>query len=154
MDISASIKEGKLYGYIQCDISTPSHLIDTMKDFPPVIKRMEICEANLTDFMRGQLKKRYPKLTELKRQTVVQCFNAENHLLLTSLAKFYLEMGLQITRVTQVIQYIPFKCLKPFTDHVTKMRIEAELEGKTTKGNTAKTFGNAGYGKVNLIYLT
>ena len=28
------------------------------------------------------------------------------------------------------------------------MRLEAEKAGKKTKANTAKTYGNAGYGKV------
>lgn len=146
-DILDSIRESKLFGFIVCDLHTPPDLISSMANFPPVIKRFEVTDAHLTEFMASRVKKRYPNQTKFLRKTVVQCFNAENHLLLTSLAKFYLDSGLQITNITKVIQYIPSKALKPFTEKVTRMRIEAELEGKFTKGNTSKTFGNAGYGK-------
>ena len=99
--------------------------------------------------MKGQWAKKNKNGEKLKRETVVQCFEAKNHLLMTSLVKFYISIGLKITNIYQVIQYQPFKCLSPFVKHVTTMRLDAERNKKKTKANSAKTFGNSGYGKVS-----
>ena len=150
-EILESIKKDELFGYILCDISTPEHLQEEMKNFPPLIKREVITDDYLTPYMAERFRRRY-KGKQLKQKTVIQCYNATNHLLLTSLVKFYLSIGLQVTKIHKVIQYRPFRSLSPFVEHVTAMRLDAEKEGKKTKANTAKTFGNAGYGKVKIIF--
>ena len=143
-----SIRNRKLFGFIVCDIETPPDLQEEMKLFPPIIKRMRLTNDNLTPYMAERLRKHYQKDAKLDRETVVQCFNAEQHLLMTPLVRFYLDLGLKITKIYRVIQYRPFRSISPFVKHVTAMRLEAEREGKKTKANTAKTFGNSGYGKV------
>ena len=148
-EILQSICDEKLFGYIVCDIITPEHLQEDMKNFPPLIRRETITEEYLTPYMAQRFEQRY-KGKKLKQETVIQCFNAENHLLLTSLVKFYLSIGLRITKIHRVIQYRPYPALSPFVKKVTAMRLDAEENGKKTKAKTAKTFGNAGYGKVNI----
>ena len=153
-DILDSIKNNCLFGYIVADISTPDYLIPEMSNFPPIMKRMTVTNKHLTAYMEKRYKLRNPHNGKLERETVVQCFNAKNHLLLTSLAKYYLDKGLIINNITKVIQYTPRKALHQFVKHVKNMRIIAEKEGKKTKANTAKQFGNQAYGKVNsLQYL-
>lgn len=91
--------------------------------------------------------------------TLIQCYHAENILLLTPLAKydfallnihkeflfrFYLDQGLIIYNIEEFIQYEPGKCFRPFTEKVVKLRSEATVENDEAKGLTAKLFGNAG----------
>ena len=64
---------------------------------------------------------------------------------MTPLVKFYLNLGLKITNVTEVIQYIPGKALLPFAKRVVQLRSEATNEGDNAKQLTAKLFGNAGF---------
>ena len=152
-DILNSICDGRLFGFILCDIKTPENLIEEYKNFPPIIKRLTITDEYLSPYMKGQWKKKNKTGEKLKRETVVQCFKAENHLLMTSLVKFYISIGLEITKIHRVIQYQPYKCLSPFVKHVTTMRLDAERNKKKTKANSAKTFGNSGYGKVSKYYF-
>jgi len=151
-DIIEGIRSGKLFGFIQCTVTSPENVVNEMSDFPPVINRLKITDSHLTSFMQKQIKLENPNLKTFERETLVQCFNATEHLLLTTLAQFYLEKGLELSNITKVIQYIPKKSLTPFVDHVTNMRIDAEknkVPGKPSmKGNTAKIYGNSGYGKV------
>ncbi len=147
-DIIDGIRSGRLYGFIICDIQTPQNVIEELKDFPPVIKRMTITEAHLTDYMADRIKMEKPTAGNFQRKTLVQCFHATDHLLLTTLAQYYLQKGLVISNITRFIQYVPKKCLSPFVTHVTDMRIAAERENLRTKGDTAKNYGNSGYGKV------
>ena len=149
-EIIKSICEDKLFGFLVVDIETPEYLIPEHKNFPPIIKRLTITEEYLSPFMKQQWVKKNHGQEKMKRETVVQCFKAEKHLLMTSLIKFYVSIGLRITKIHKIIQYQPYKCLSPFVRHVTNMRLDAEREKKRTKANSAKTFGNSGYGKVSL----
>ena len=151
-EILESICNDRLFGFIVCDIITPENLIEEYQNFPPIIKRLVITDEYLSPFMKGQWEKKNKNGEKLKRETVVQCFKAENHLLMTSLVKFYISIGLRITKIHRVIQYQPYKSLSPFVKHVTTMRLDAERNKKKTKANSAKTFGNSGYGKVSFKF--
>ncbi len=152
-DLLDGIREGRLYGFIVCDVWSPPEVIEALHDFPPIIKRMELTDEHLSPYMRDRIYTNNPKMKSFKRTTLVQGFTAKEHLLLTSLAKYYMAKGIVLSNVKRFIQYVPRKCLSPFVEHVTKMRIEAELNGETTKGNTAKIYGNSGYGKVIIYYI-
>ena len=150
-DILCGIRSGRLFGFIVADIDSPPHVKALMSNFPPIITRKKIGEENLTSFMAAQVKLEYPDLKKFERETLVQCFSAKNHLIMTPLAKYYLEQGLIINNITKFVQYIPNACISPFVEHVTSMRIDAEKNNLPTKGNTAKNYGNCGYGKVSYI---
>ena len=149
-EILRQISAGKLFGFLLCDISTPDHLMQSMADFPPIIKRLEVTKEYMSEYMAERYAKKNPN-EELKRETVVQCFHAENHLLMTPLAQFYMQLGLKITKIHRFIQYQPSRALAPFAKNVASMRVEAEKAGNKTKANSAKTFGNSGYGKVSIF---
>ena len=146
-DILRSIENDQLFGYIVCDLITPPELVEKFKNFPPVIKRMKITDELLSPYMAQQWRKRGAG-AKLDRETVIQCFNASQHLLMTPLVKHYLSIGLKIPKIYKVVQYQPYRSLGPFVKHVTGMRLEAERSKKMTKANSAKVFGNSGYGKV------
>ena len=65
---------------------------------------------------------------------------------MTPLVQHYMEEGLMISNVSQLIQYIPGKSLLPFADKVYELRCEATYEKDESKATTAKLFGNSGYG--------
>jgi hypothetical protein len=147
-EIIEGIRSEEIFGFIVSDISTPDHIVQKMRDFPPIIKREIITKDFLTPFMKKQIEIEKPNLKEFKRETLIQCFNAKNKLLITPLAQYYLSKGLIISNIQKFIQYIPRNSLRPFVKKVTAMRIEAEKNNMPTKGNTAKIYGNSGYGKV------
>ena len=152
-EILESIEADELYGYLLVDIETPENLIESMSNFPPIIKRQVITNDLLSDYMKDRYQKRHPNDPNLKRETVIQCFSATNHLLLTPLVKFYIQIGLRITKIHRIVQYQSARSLAPFVKHVSSMRIEAVKAGNKTKANSAKCMGNAGYGKVIRIFL-
>ena len=146
--ILKGIMDETLFGYIVCDVRSPENIVRKWKIFPPVIKRATLNESHLTEFTKTQVEKEYNETptSTFKRTTLIQCFNDDQHLLFTPLARFYIQEGLELSNISIFIQYHPNKCLKPFIDKCTKMRIEAEKKSEQLKGNTAKIIGNAGYG--------
>ena len=138
------IENGELFGFIIGDVTTPQHLIDEIEyiNFPPVIQRMDITINHLSEYMSERVQE---NATALPRTTVVQTYHAKQLLMFTPLVKFYIDLGLKISNITTFVQYLPMKCLKPFMEKVTNMRIAAAYDGEETKGNSAKLIGNSGY---------
>ncbi len=150
-DLLEGVASGRLYGFMICDVESPPSVVKEMASFPPIIKRMTVTDEHLSEYTKSRVYAESPNRRKFERETLVQCFNAKEHLLLTSLAQYYMSKGIKISNVTRFIQFVPRKCLSPFVKHVTKMRIDSEMNGETTKGNTAKIYGNSGYGKVRII---
>ena len=137
-----AIKSDSIYGFAVCDVRCPDHVLEKYKNFlfPPVIRHDVITEDHLSDYMRQRV---HEEERKVNFETVVQVYNGDQLFLMTDIIKFYMEIGLEISNITQFIQYIPAKILKPFVDEVVGMRIDATLEGDETKQTTAKIFGNS-----------
>ena len=151
-DLLAAVQNGTIFGYLLCDVLSPPNVIESMKDFPPIFRKELITDDHLSDYMKIKIKQENPRSTKFSRETLIQCFTATDHLLMTPLAQFYLSKGIILSNVTKFVQYVPAKVLLPFANHVTSLRIDAEKNNLKTKASTAKAFGNLGYGKV--IYLS
>ena len=147
-ELIEDIISGQLFGFIIADVESSQKVVTEMTEFPPIIRKMTLTEDHLSDYTKKRLIKEKPSLKKFQRDTLVQCFNGKQLLLMTPLVKFYLEKGLRIFNISKFIQYIPSTALNPFAAHVTRMRIDAEKNNLPTKGSTAKVFGNSSYGKV------
>ena len=134
------IRDGSIFGFLIADVSTPEDVQKKWRDFPPVLRKMTVTADHLNENMIKVLKKENPgiELKDFQRETLVQVFNAKDQVILSSLAKFYMEQGLIISNITAFVQYIAYPALLPFAEHVTEMRVTAEKNGETVKGNTAK----------------
>ena len=115
--------------------------------FPPVITKQIIEDDMLSPFMQ-QVNVSKPLLP--KDESPIQTYHGTNVFLFTPLVKLYMEMGLQISNVTEVVQYQPGKCFLPFANRVVKLRSEATRDGDDAKQLTAKLFGNSGK---TIVYL-
>ena len=139
------IREDKTFGFLTCDIECSENLASELSAngflFPPVIDRQTLTEEHFSDYMTMRMKQEKQKLS---KETVVQKFNAKQIFLMTSLAKFYLDLGLKVTNVSQFVQYVGAKTLLPFADKVYKMRVSATYENDEAKSLTSKLFGNSG----------
>ena len=138
------IKADRVYGFLVCDVETPNELIETYGDFlfPWIIKRHTVTQDLMSPVTRENCDKE-------SIETVIQTYNGTQLLIVSTLAKFYMKIGLRISNVTTFIQFEPNRALKPFVDKVIQLRSEAKLEGDTAKSLTAKLVGNSGYGKTS-----
>ena len=143
-----AIKSEEVFGFLICSIRTPDHIIKQFEDasflFPPIIQRANLTEDLLSPFMRAQMIQQQRKPGQ---STLIQTYNGDDILVMSSLAKFYLDNGMQIKNIKQFIQYIPGRGLAPFVKKVTAMRIAATYESDNAKQLTAKLYGNSSYGK-------
>ena len=145
-DLLEAIRLQKVFGFIVCDVVSDTDVTTHYHDFPPVVKRFTVTEEFVLPWMKNCIKNKYNS-EQITRPTLIQCFNAKDHLLMTPVAHYYMKQGLKISNIKTFVQYLPVKVLEPFANHVTSMRIAAEKQGNPTKSMTSKLFGNSGYGK-------
>ena len=138
------IKNDEIFGFIRCDVTSPEAMIKKhMKNgflFPPVITKQIIGDEMLSPFMRELNQNSKAK----QEASPVQTYHGTNVFLFTPLVKLYMEMGMKISNVREVVQYFPGKCFLPFANRVVQLRSEATRDGDDAKQLTAKLFGNSG----------
>jgi G:T-mismatch repair DNA endonuclease (very short patch repair protein) len=140
------IKAGTLYGFVECDIHVPDHLLDEFSEMPPIFKNVELDRSHLSDYMR--------RLAEaqgfLKRpqRCLIGSMKAEKMLFLTDLLRWYLSHGLVVTRIYQVVEYEKRPIFREFSDSVSNTRRAGDTDSSLKLlANTAKLIGNSLYGK-------
>ena len=137
-----AIQAGSIYGFAVCDVESSNEFVEQYKDFlfPPVIKHEIITNDHVSGYMQRRVAEEERKLDF---KTVVQVYNGQQLFLMTDIVKFYLDIGIKVSNITQFVQYVPSKILKPFVQEVVGMRIDATRQGDDTKQMTAKIFGNS-----------
>ena len=86
-------------------------------------------------------------LSKKPRQLLVGGLRARKMLISTPLLRYYLKLGLRVTRVHQCVEYGRMKCFQKFVEFVTKRRraaADAERNGDDSKkvlGDIAKLIG-------------
>ena len=134
-----------LFGYVQCDLSVPDELKAIFFNFPPIFKNIDITRNDFGDYM-----KTYAEENDLLKQPqrmLISSFKLSNGTLITPLFKFYLNLGLQYTKIQRFVQYTPRKVLSNFVQSVVDARRagdENPLSGVVAE--TMKFLGNSSYG--------
>ena len=81
------------------------------------------------------------------QRMLISNFKLENGTVITPLFNFYLELGLQCTKIYRFVQYSPRKCFNNFVQSVVDARREGgenPLSGVVAE--TMKLLGNSTYG--------
>lgn len=135
------IKNDELFGYVVCDVSTPDDVYDSIKwiNFPPLISKQLITEDMVSPYMLTRCKDRDYKLPQ---ETLVQTYNVKQSLLYTPLIKFYISIGLEVSNVSQFIQFRPAKVLSDFVGKITDGRIQAKKKSNPSLELAYKIIGN------------
>ena len=82
-----------------------------------------------------------------ERKLLLSGFAATEILLNEELARFYLKLGLVITRIHQVIEFCPREPFRDFANQVTTNRLEASRnKDRQIVGEIYKLIGNSAYG--------
>ena len=141
----------------------------------PIVKNTEISRDDTCEFMKAYADEH--NIMAQPRRSLIGSMKGDKILLATPLLKWYLEHGLEVTKVHQVIEFTPEPCFKPFGEAVSDVRRTGDADpskaiiadtmklvsclniGKTRDGeyfNMQKTYtnfsmvskvGNSGYGK-------
>lgn len=144
--IIRAVRENLLFGMLECDISVPEELKPKFAEMCPIFKNTEISIDDIGEHMKTFALE--GKVMTTPRRSLIGSMFGEKILLATPLVKWYLEHGLKITRIYQVIEFRPKACFKSFGEAVSDARREGDKDpAKAIIADTMKLIGNSSYGK-------
>ena len=141
----AKIKKESLFVYVQCDLVVPDELKSKFANFPPIFKNTEVGRNDIGDYMKVYSIEN--EMLKHPQRMVISSFKLENGTVITLLFNFYVEFGLQCTKIFRFVQYTPRNCFKVFVQSVFDARREGDenpLSGVVAE--TMKLLGNSSYG--------
>ena len=154
-----SVRNGTLYGMLEVDIEVPEVWDMEFKDkmtmppkeyfqeMSPIFCTTEIPFDKIGDHMQQYVKEN--GFSEKPRKLLVGGLRAKEILLSTDLVKWYLDHGLKVTRIYEVIEYCKKKCFAQFTKDVTEARRLGDIDPtQQVMAETMKLIGNSGYGSM------
>ena len=105
--ILRGVQSGELFGFVLADIYTPNHLKQFFNEFPPIFKNAMVGREDVGELMKGFSEENgFLKKT---RKMLISSYFGEKILLTTPLAKWYLDHGLEITKIYEFVEYNPEK---------------------------------------------
>ena len=145
-DILSAVKEEKMFGLVQVDITTPPHLREYFEEMTPVFKNATVSKSDIGPHMSDFAQEE--KLLNTPQRCLIGSYHGKNILLGTPLLKWYLEHGLIVTKVQLVVEYLPKRSFAGFADEVTAARRRGDVnENEKILSDCYKLMGNATYGK-------
>ena len=138
------VKNGTLYGFLLVDIHTSNYLQEKYKDVPLITKITFVSRDDIGEYM-GNVAEEHGQLKKPKKYLISSHFGKEI-LINTEMAKFYLEMGLEITKIKEFIEFYPQKCFAKLADESVNSRRAADTDpSKAVIALTNKLTGNSLY---------
>ena len=140
-----NIRNEKMFGYVQCDLSVPDEFKAKFSNFPPIFKNIDVSRNDIGEYM-----KTYAEENDLLKQSqrmLISSFKLTNGTLITPLFYFHLDLGLPCTKIHRFVQYTPHKVINSFVQSVVDARRagdENPLSGVVAE--TMKLLGNSSYG--------
>ena len=143
-----NVLNDKLFGFFQVDIEVPEQLLDKFSEFSPLFVLSEVPEDQISQHMQDyKINTGRKKIKNNKK--LLGVMKAEKILLYSPLLKWYLNHGLQVTKIHKYISYTPGRPFKWFPEEVSGARRAADQDkNKRQLGDTAKLKGNSFYGKM------
>ena len=141
-----SVLNGSWFGFAQVDIEVPKKLWPVFEEFCPLFVNKVLPEDAVSNFSLDYLEK--TGRTRGKGKKLVGALSAQKMLIYAPLLKWYLEHGLEITKIHLTIKYKPEVVFDWFVEKVTEERRKGDVDrNKALFADMFKLLGNSTYGK-------
>ena len=101
------IVDGKLFGYVQCDIEVPEHLRRYFSNFPPIFENTVVSREDIGSLMNEYAEKE--NIMAQPRRMLLSSFHLTNGTLIIPLLLFYLMFGLVCKKTHCFVEHLPQK---------------------------------------------
>ena len=147
-EIIQNVLNDKLFGFFEVDIEVPEQKRKRFSEFCPLFVISEVPEEQIPQHMKDyKINTGRKKIKNNKK--LLGVVKTEKILLYSPLLKWYLNHGLQVTKIHRYISYISGRPFKWFPEEVSSARRDADNDkNKKQLGDTAKLKGNSFYGKM------
>ena len=147
-EIIQNVLNDKLFGFFEVDIEVPEQKRKRFSEFCPLFVISEVPEEQIPQHMKDYKINTGRKMIKNNKK-LLGVMKTEKILLYSPLLKWYLNHGLQVTKIHRYISYTSGRPFKWFPEEVSSARRAADQDkNKRQLGDTAKLKGNSFYGKM------
>ena len=148
--IIKAVMNETLFGAVEVSIEVPKHLNEYFEEMSPLFCTTDIPMDSIGQHMQNVANEL--EISKEPRRLLVGGMKASKILIATPLLKWYVDHGLKITKIYQVVEFDSNeKAFLKFTDHVSDCRRKADCDpSQLIKGESQKLIGNASYGSTIL----
>ena len=147
-EIIKNVLNDELFGFFEVDIEVPEQKRKRFSEFCPLFVISEVPEDQIPQHMKDYKINTGRKMIKNNKK-LLGVMKTEKILLYSPLLKWYLNHGLQVTKIHRYISYTSGRPFKWFPEEVSSARREADNDkNKKQLGDTAKLKGNSFYGKM------
>jgi hypothetical protein len=132
---------------LEVDIKVPDDLKSKFAEMPPIFKNIEVSRDDIRDHTKAYAEER--NVMNQPRKCLVGSMFGEKIMVISPLLKWYVEYGLKVTQIHQVVEYKPAACFQKFgADNISEARHAGDADPeKKIVAETHKLDGNSSYGK-------
>ena len=154
-EIIQNVLNDELFGFFEVDIEVPEQKRKRFSEFCPLFVISEVPEDQIPQHMKDYKINTGRKMIKNNKK-LLGVMKAEKILLYSPLLKWYLNQGLQVTKIHRYISYTSGRPFKWFPEEVSSARRDTDQdknkgeagEARKQLGDTAKLKGNSFYGKM------
>lgn len=144
-----AVLKDEIYGIFEVDLKVKDSDYEKFSEMSPIFCTVDIPHADIGEYMQDHCKKH--NISESPRNLLVGGMAAEKLMVHTDLLKWYLEHGLEVTKIYQVIEFKERRCFREFVKKVTEARRQGDRDETTQPiADTFKYLGNGAYGSILL----
>ena len=144
--ILQAVMEDKLFGALEVDLHVPEILKGKFAEMPPVFKNVDVSRDDIGDHMQAYAEEK--GIMNQKRRSLIGSMFGEKILIISPLLKWYVQHGLKVTQIHQVVEYTPSTTFKAFGEQISDARRAGDADpNKKIVAETKKLEGNSSYGK-------
>ena len=141
--ILKGVQSGELFGFVLADIYTPNHLKQFFNEFSPIFKNAMVGREDVGKLIKGFVEN---GLLKKPKRMLISSYFGKKILLTTPLAKWYLDHGLEITKIYEFVECTPKKPFEKFALDVSNGRRGGDVNfSRRILADTWKLIGNSGY---------
>jgi hypothetical protein len=100
--------EDLMLGALEVDLEVPDHLKGKFAEMPPVFKNTPVFRDDIGDHMKTYAEER--GIMNQKRKCLIGSMYGETIMVISPLLKWYVQHGLKVTKIHQVVEYTPATC--------------------------------------------
>ncbi|EGZ07855.1 hypothetical protein PHYSODRAFT_339760 [Phytophthora sojae] len=144
------IVNGKIFGFLECDIRTPEHLKPYFSEMTPIFKNTlidcsdrSVIGQHMFEYNEGCKQSRAKPARKL-----IGSYFGEKILIYAPLLKWYISHGMEITKTYSFIRASSHKAFAPFMEAVSNARREGDADkSKAMIAEMMKLVGNSAFGR-------
>jgi hypothetical protein len=155
-EILEGVVSGRLFGMVECDIKVPDerpsyfrHPTVTpyqyFEEMSPLFCATDVSFEIIGDHIQEHVRRF--ELSEKPRRLFIGGMRARQKLIATPLLKWYLEHGMVVTKIYQVVEFMSHRYFRDFVREVSDNRRLGDAHpDKAIIGDTSKLHDNSSYG--------